>query len=94
MMQKITIDRNVLQQITQLPTKDFIELLSTICSSCCERQKNNNNDQLMASILLGYATQLFERGGCEIDITIDNKEWENKQIQYNSKGLKREHNPY
>lgn len=93
-MQKIIIDPNVLRQITQLPTKDFIELLSTICSSCQERPNQNGDDQLMASILLGYATQLFERGGCEIDITINNKEWANKQIQYNSKGLSREYNPH
>jgi hypothetical protein len=93
-MQTITIDPNVLRQIVKLPMKDFIELLSTICSSCQERPNQTSDDQLMASILLGYATQLFERGGCEIDITIANKEWGNKQIQHNSKGLSHEYNPH
>jgi len=94
MMQKITIDKNTLRQIIRLPMKDFLELLSTICSSCQERPNQNSDYQLMASILLGYATQLFEQCGCEVDITINNRTWKEKQIQYCSKGLRYEHNNF
>lgn len=91
-MQKITIDPKVLHQITKLPTKDFLELLSAVCSSCPKRPQQDSNYQLMASILLGYATQLFEQSGCKINMTIDNDQWKDKRIQYCSKGYQHECN--